>query len=142
MNDVLANAYFKDFIIPLLSVFLTIAVKVVSRKDLFMKTTKEDWAIGFDLAVTALILLVSYCSKCAIDIHQTSNPNAELYKKKLEFLPWILFFYILGLWALSTLVRRYGWEQSQNKELKIFWGVVIPDIVGLLGLLFIVNYID
>jgi hypothetical protein len=142
MNEILANSCFKDFAIPLISVFLTIAIKVVSRKDTFMEATKDDFAIGFDLAVTALILLVSYASKIAVDVHANTSTNIEAYKKKLEFVPWLLFFFTLGLWALSTLVRRFGWEQGANKTLKTSWGVVIPDIIGMSALLFIVNYIE
>ncbi|PAC33346.1 hypothetical protein [Flectobacillus sp. BAB-3569] len=142
MNELLANSYFKDFAIPLISVFLTIAVKVVSRKDTFMEATKDDFAIGFDLTVTALILLVSYASKIAVDIHLNISPQIEVHKKKLEFVPWLLFFFTLGLWALSTLVRKYGWVQNQNRELTMVCGVIVPDIIGLAALLFIVNYID
>ncbi|WP_456314157.1 hypothetical protein [Pseudomonas shirazensis] len=142
MNEILAHPLFKDFAIPLLSVFLTIAIKVVSRKDSFMEATKEDFAIGFDLAVTSLILLVSFASRIAIEINLENNSNATEYKLKLGLVPWLLFFFTLGLWALSTIVRRFGWEQNQNKVLKMWWGVIFPNILGLGALLFIVNYID
>lgn len=68
MNEVLANSYFKEFIIPLLAVFVTIGVKVVSRKDTFIQINRDDFAIGFDLIVSSLILLVTYSSKVAFEL--------------------------------------------------------------------------
>lgn len=142
MNEILANPIFKDFFIPLVSVFLTIAVKVVSRKDSFMETTRDDFAIGFDLAVTSLILLVLYASRIAVEVNENISPKISVYKLKLEYVPWLLCCFIFGLWALSTIVRRFGWEQNQTKVLKMWWGVMFPNILGLTALLFIVNYID
>jgi len=142
MNDLFANPYFKEFIIPLLAVFLTVGVKVVSRKDSFVSLEKDDFAIGFDLIVSSLILLVTYSSKIAIDLHKGTADNVELCQRKLEYLPWILFFSVFGLWALSTIIRIYGWENNQSKVLKLWQGIILPTFVGLIALLLTVNFIE
>ncbi len=142
MNEILANSYFKDFIIPLLAVFITIGVKVVSRRDTFMQMSRDDFAIGFDLVVSSLILLATYSSKIAIELHENKAVNPELCKSKLEYLPWILFFAVLGLWGLSTFVRKYGWINNSSQTLRMWPGVIIPLILGLVALLLTVNFIE
>jgi len=141
MNELLLNPYFKEFVIPLLAVFLTIGVKVVSRKDAYMGLEREDFAIGFDLIVSSLILLVTYSSKIAADLHSGQATNPEMCNEKLEYLPWILFFSVFGLWGLSTMVRAFGWENNQNK-LRLWPGIVIPTALGLFALLLTVNFIE
>ncbi|GAB3910463.1 hypothetical protein GCM10028803_50360 [Larkinella knui] len=143
MNDFIASSFFKEFFIPMLSVFLTGAVKVVSRRDGQFGITREDYAIGIDLVVTSLVLLTTYASRIANDVRR-SNPAVDLFKcrERLEMLPWLLIFYILGLWALSTIVRIKGWESSPSNRIHRTWGVWIPTIIGIILLLATVRYIE
>lgn len=142
MNEILTNTYFKELCIPLISVFLTVAIKVVSRRDSFIQPTRDDFAIGFDLFVTSLILIVTYSSKIAIDIHNNQATNKEVCQKKLEVLPWILLFGIMFVWALSVIVRLYGWQTNQSRILKIWPGIIIPALLGFLALVLTVKFIE
>lgn len=142
MYEVLGSGYFKDFIVPLVSVFLTIAIKVVSRRDLFISPTRDDFAIGFDLLTTSLILLVMYSSKLAIDLQSKGSLNAEFCQKKLQILPWIITLAILFVWGLSSVVRIWGWQNNQNRILKLWPGVIIPLMIGVAALLLTVNFIE
>ena len=54
-------------------------------------------------------------------------------------IPRLLSAYLFGIWGLSTLVRKLGWESDDR--LKTFWGIVVPDTFGLLALLVVVNWI-
>ena len=54
-------------------------------------------------------------------------------------IPWILFIYMIGIWGVSTTVRKLGWEG--DGKLKVFWGIVVPDAFGLICLIFAVNWI-
>ncbi|HXS35134.1 MAG TPA: hypothetical protein VN721_00425 [Flavipsychrobacter sp.] len=141
MNETLAHPYFREFIVPLITIFFTIAVKVVSRKDSFIGITRDDFAIGFDLIVTSIILLVTYYSGLATQIHNNIANNPELCRQKLEMFPWVLLFSICGLWSLSTIVRIYGWQNGQSKKLRIWPGVILPTFTGIIYLLIVINYI-
>ena len=45
----------------------------------------------------------------------------------------------LDVYKRQTLVRKLGWEGDD--KLKIFWGIIVPGLFGLLTLLFSVNWI-
>ncbi len=143
MNELLVNPYFSDFAIPLVSVFLTMGIKIVSRKDSHMKPQREDFAIGFDLLVTSLILIAVFASRAAYLVTKQLGPNLESIKQKLELFPWIILLFVLGLWSLSTLVRIKGWENSSDSSTPILnktWGVGLPTIIGIIALLVTVKY--
>jgi hypothetical protein len=138
ITEILSHSYFKDFFLPLLSAMITICVKVVSRKDTFMGFTREDFAIGFDISITALILLLTSATKCATDIKlnlQSANAVSDELRDKLAVLPWILFIYVALMWAVSTLVRARGWDTQNNNRPTMFWGIIVPDFFGVVSLL-------
>lgn len=124
----------------MLSIFLTVAVKVVSRRDNFLAIEREDFAIGFDLIVTSLILIVAYGTRtaCLLGNKLTEEEMSSL-KNKFEYLPWVILLYVIALWALSTVVRVKGWENNQRTMHK-FWGVAFPTILGVIALLTTVKY--
>lgn len=143
MKEILLNPYFSDFVVPLFSVFLTSGIKIVSRKDNYMSFQREDFAIGFDLLVTSLILIVVFASQTSYLIYQNQVSNIEELKTKLELFPWIILLFIIGLWSLSTVVRLKGWEQTNNSinpVLHKFWGVGLPTVIGIIALLITVKY--
>lgn len=119
------------------------AIKIVSRKDNYMSPQREDFAVGFDLLVTSLILIIVFASRAAylIDNEQTSN-KLEL-TSKLNLLPWVILLFVIGLWSLSTIVRIKGWVMNQNNPNPIlhkFWGVFLPTSIGIIALLLTVKY--
>ncbi|QUM89687.1 hypothetical protein HWV03_13185 [Moritella sp. 36] len=135
--NLLGTPYFLQFGVPLITVGLSIFIKYVTRNDRHPGFKKEDTAVGLDLAVTALLIFITGSAKLAGDLPPV-NPPADIVEK-LAAVPWILMAFILGIWGVSTLVRKLGWESDD--KLKIFWGIIVPDIFGLSVLLFVVNWI-
>lgn len=142
MNQILLNPYFSDFAVPLISVLLTMGIKIVSRKDNFMTPQREDFAVGFDLLVTSLILITVFASRAAYIVSKNEASNIEELKNKLDLLPWIILLFVFGLWSLSTIVRIKGWElhNTPNPVLHKFWGVGLPTCIGIISLLLTVKY--
>lgn len=98
-----------------------IFVKSASRRDKQKFFLREDFAVGLDLLVCEMIILVS----------KSSDPGGAV--SSMDFL--ILFF---ALFTTSTWIRRCGW-QNYNR-LKFGNGVLIPDAIGIVGLSKIVFY--
>lgn len=135
--DFLKDESFLQFGVPLLTVALSIFVKYVSRNDRHTGFRKEDLAVGLDMAVTALLIFITGSAQIASSMPAT-NPPKEIVEQ-LASVPWVLMGFLVGMWGISTLVRKLGWEDDD--KLKIFWGIVVPGLFGLLTLLFAVNWI-
>jgi hypothetical protein len=128
--SLLGSPYFLQFGVPLITVGLSIFIKYVTRNDKHSGFKKEDAAVGLDLAVTAVLIFITSSTQLA------SNPSNS---EKLGSVPWILMAFTIGIWGVSTLVRKLGWEKDD--KLKIFWGIIVPDAFGLMILLIVVNWI-
>ncbi|ENG6063500.1 MULTISPECIES: hypothetical protein [Vibrio] len=135
--NLLGSPYFLQFGVPLVTVGLSIFIKYVTRNDRHSGFKKEDVAVGLDLAVTALLIFITGSSQLTASLPPT-NPPVDVVEK-LASVPWILMAFIIGIWSVSTIVRKRGWESDD--KLKIFWGIVVPDVFGLAVLLFVVNWI-
>lgn len=122
---------------PLIAVGLSIFLKFVSRRDGHKPIKKEDFAVGMDLAITAALLFITASSTVAQSL--SSNPTDAKLIEKSQSVPWIIAAFLLGIWCISTLVRKLGWESDD--KLKIFWGIIFPGIFGLSVLFFAVNWI-
>ena len=142
LNQILLNPYFSDFVVPLVSIILTMGIKIVSRKDNFLNPQREDFAVGFDLLVTSLILITVFASRAAYIISKNEVTNIDEVKNKLDLLPWIILLFVFGLWSLSTIVRIKGWELDNSSKpiLHKFWGVGLPTFIGIISLLLTVKY--
>lgn len=138
MIKILSNTYFKYLVVPLLTTFLVIFIKSVSRNDRHKFIKNEDFAFGLQMAVTAVLLMlgnsVTIAQGCIGDPKLTLEAN-----NKLLLTGWIAPVLVFGLWGVSTIVRRLGWENET--ELNIFWGIIFPDIFGLILLIFVVSTI-
>jgi hypothetical protein len=137
----LAEPYFLQFGVPLITVGLSVFLKYVTRNDHYSSFAKEDLAVGLDLAATALLLFIVTSAQMA-----QSLPNITDIKKaaditaNLSSVPWLLMVFVVGIWGVSTIVRKLGWES--DGKLKIGWGIVLPDTFGLIILIFVVNWIE
>jgi len=135
----LANPLFLQFIVPLMTVAFTVFLKVVSRNDKFKRFKKDDLAVGLEVAVTALILFITESANLAQQLStQTSQVQSKIIEK-LTIAPWIILAFVLGIWGVSSMVRWIGWKGDD--DLNIGWGIVVPDLFGLLLLFFVVNWI-
>ena len=113
MIEILSSTYFKYLIVPLLTTFLVIFIKSVSRNDRYKFFKKEDFAFGLEMGVTAILLLMG--NSVTIAQQSISNPLLAVpVNEKLLTIGWITPVLIFGLWGLSTIVRRLGWESIQN----------------------------
>ncbi len=132
-----AHPYFLQLCVPLIAVAVSIFLRYVTRNDVHKDFKKEDLAVGLDLSVTALLIFIAASSKLAQDL--VKSPNEASLLTKAGGVPWILAAFILGIWGVSTLVRKLGWVDDD--KLHVFWGIIVPDIFGLSVLLFVVNWI-
>lgn len=135
--DFLKNQMFLQFGVPLLTVVLSVFVKYVSRNDLHTGFRKEDLAVGLDMAVTALLIFITGSAQIANNL-PILNPPKDIVTQ-LASVPWILMAFLIGMWGISTIVRKLGWEGDD--KLKILWGIVVPGLFGFFTLLFSVNWI-
>ena len=134
---ILSSLYFKYFIVPLITSFLCIFVKWVSKNDRFITFKKGDLAVGLEMIVASLIIFITDSVNLSTEI--IKNKENQVLQGKLMAIPWVLLAFIMGLWGVSTIIRRWGWKNEN--ELNLFWGIIFPDIVGVLILIFIVNWI-
>ena len=121
----------------MIAVGLSVFLKFVTRNDAHKSFKKEDLAVGLDLSVTALLIIVTAGSAMAKDLTQSSPDQALL--EKTQSVPWIIAAYILGIWGVSTIVRKFGWKSDE--DLRIGWGIALPGAFGLASLFFAVNWI-
>ncbi len=135
----LANPLFLQFVVPLITVAFTIFLKVVSRSDNFKRFKKDDLAVGLEIAVTALILFITESANLAQELTTQTSQAIPKIIEKLTVAPWIMLAFVLGIWGVSSMVRWVGWKGDD--DLHIGWGIVAPDLFGLLLLFFVVNWI-
>jgi len=141
MIDFLSNNYFIYFIVPLLTTGLSIFVKIVSRNDKFITFKKEDFAIGLETAVTALIILITVTVNELMQLKEsTENGKSLILPEKILILPWLLFIIVILLWGVSTMIRKLGWKNEN--EMDTIWGILLPDILGLGLLIFVVVWVS
>ena len=136
--NLLGAEIFIQFGVPLITVALSIFVKYVSRNDRHSGFRKEDLAVGLDMSVTALLIFITGSAQIASSL-PTENPPSDVVEQ-LASVPWVLMGFLIGMWGISTIVRKLGWEDDD--KLKILWGIVVPGLFGLLTLLFAVNWIS
>ena len=135
----MSSPLFLQFIVPLITVAFTIFLKVVSRNDNFKRFKKDDLAVGLDIAITALILFITESAKLAQQLTTQTSQTLAGISEKLTNAPWIILIFIVGIWGVSTMVRWIGWKGDD--DLNVGWGIVFPDLFGLLMLFFVVNWI-
>ncbi len=134
---IIGDPFFIQFVVPLITVALSVFLKFVTRNDQHVSFQKEDLAFGIDLSITALLIfVVSSSSIVKLSLAQGAPQNII---DKANAIPWILLSVFLGIWAVSTIVRKLGWEQ--DGKLHIFWGISLPNVFGIIVLLFVVSWI-
>jgi uncharacterized membrane protein YgcG len=155
MSKFITSTLFLNFIVPLAAVVLSVFVKAVSRDDRQPMFKREDLSVGFELALASLLAFTTQSVSIAqrISAIQGADDAAKAAKQALEAkftpVPWLLLVWVIGLWALSTLVRKLGWKSSSagtqgnpNMEPTWFIGIVLPLIFGLVCLVIVVNWVE
>lgn len=159
MEQFLSSGFFRFFLFPVLSTVLGVAIKYVSRNDQYAKFRKEDLAVGLELIMTACLTFVVLTSDKAFELVQVNEQLAtvletvatdslatrenqaaaiELQAEAIEMSDeqsgsgWLLLGLFVGMWSVSTLVRKAGWESET--EMKPFIGIGLPLAFGLAAL--------
>ena len=136
--NLFGQPYFLQFCVPLIAVGASVFLKYVTRNDTHKSFRKEDLAVGLDISITALLIFITAGSKLAVQLAAT--PQDAALQSKLAGVPWIIAAFTIGIWGVSTVVRKAGW--GGEDKLKPLWGIVVPDIFGITSLLLVVNWIS
>ena len=135
----LSESGFLHFVVPLITVFLSVSLKIISRNDKFMEFRKEDLAIGLDVAATALILLTVESANVARQLVSQPPPAISVLSGKLIEAPWIMLVFVIIIVSVSTVVRLKGWKD--RKTMNWIPGIIVPNVFGIGLLLFVVFWI-
>lgn len=134
MSEFLSSPFFKYFLLPLLTALLTIFVKLSSRPDRRSYVTREDFAIGINLCVTAIFVIITKCVIVAGTLISVTDPDKiKRYSDLLLTMVVQSTGMIVLLFILAYIMRKLAWDYD-FRGIKMGWGVVIPDIVGLVFL--------
>jgi hypothetical protein len=129
--QVIGTPIFYHIGIPLITSFLVVFVKLISKNDEGLKRIKrEDFSIGIDLAVTGIILYI-------IESANQARSMLEKSSDYIEFNNWALLLLVVSLWIVSTMIRFWGWKNIS--EMTLIFGVIIPNLYGILTLIFVLS---
>jgi hypothetical protein len=108
----------------LISLAAGVFVRAVSRKDQHKFWVREDFAVGIDLFIASVIVLVtrSISNLSKLDLHgpEAMGRVRDVYAENMS----ALLTTVLGGWIVSTIIRRKGWEAEH--KLKMGWGILVP----------------
>lgn len=139
--EIYTSLIFRCFIVPLAAVILSYFVKLASKNDRYSTFRKEDLAVGLEMSLTAVIAFVVYCFSIANQIYGNNDLSVEnigFLKDKLVSGLALIVIFSIGLWGISTFVRKRGWKGKD--ELKWLVGIIIPFIYGVITLISVVIY--
>jgi succinate dehydrogenase/fumarate reductase cytochrome b subunit len=64
---------------------------------------------------------------------QQFGQQVQLLSGKIALAGWVIALMFLGLWSISTLVRKWGWQSET--EMRPLAGIAIPLCLGILALI-------
>jgi hypothetical protein len=149
MENFLVSALFRYCVFPLGSAAIGIFVKCATRSDRYRFFVKEDVAVGINLILTACLMFVVMTTGWTLGLSETNSQlaqtlkskppdpakvaalmdQAQYYSSKAVTAGWTTALMFLGLWGVSTIVRRWGW--ASGTELKTGVGIALPLAVGI-----------
>jgi len=121
----------KYFIVPILSTLIGTLFKYSCMNDEISEIKRDLFYWGPNLIVTTfLIICVEYYSKIiilakAVDKQTLSNNciNSILLSLAIAYI-------------INMLIRKKGWNKEE-KRWHLWYGIIIPDVVGMILLLFV-----
>lgn len=157
MEKVFLSPYFINIGIPVIAAGFTLLLRLISKKQGNLE--RNDYAFGFDLCVTSIILFITTMSREAAKVvdataikeelnrlGRESVSTQQLYKLLLEIenanrkfiASWWLFFMLFVLILLLALyVKSRGWRNDQELNLQ---GLFSPIVIGVGVLLLVSNW--
>lgn len=153
MVDFLTSTVFRYLIFPIGSAILGVAIKYVTRNDRYKSFQKEDLAVGLELMLTACLTFIALTTDRAVSLASTNRNLAQLLQQTpldiaavsklqtqaltltntLATSGYLIAFMLLGLWGISTLVRKRGWKS--DTEMHPVQGIAVPLAFGVLSLI-------
>lgn len=157
MQDFLVSDLFKYVLFPLCGATFGILLKIVTRNDRYTAFKKEDLAVGLELMLSGSLMFVLLTTDAAIKLcgfqeqlnaALSTKPqnkqlidaiyqHIEVLTNKLSVAGWTILAMFVALWSVSTIVRKWGWE-DENK-LRPVIGIAIPLFVGVLFLVLVMG---
>ena len=149
--EFLSSPVFRFLLFPVGSAVLGVGIKYVTRNDNYAKFQKEDLAVGLELLLTACLMFLALTSDRSLQIASVNQglaaalasrdvPRAQELQLKASILSqelaasgWVLLIMFLGLWSVSTLVRKLGWQSKD--AMRPLLGIALPLVVGILALI-------
>jgi hypothetical protein len=139
----LADPWVEYFGLTFFATGFSLVTRVSSRPVVSIQ--REDWAVGFDLAQTAIFAILADAT--AETVHSIArgqfHPETRV-EMKLVVLPFLLLCMVGLLFLAALIVRKYGWETPPGKgrEPRLNRiGVSIPIPLGLLYMTLLVKWV-
>lgn len=102
------------WIVPLLSIILTIIIRILSKPSDYKLTYVDFLDFGFDLAISAIIVLLT-------ELHDIKDEDMLVL--------WLLVAFFIVIMIVSIIVNRAGWNSSTDRPNLL--GVLLPDFIGI-----------
>lgn len=165
INDFIAGGRFRYFWFPIGTCLFAVWIKLITRTDGAIR--QDDFAVGPDLQRSAVLMLVALTCQRAVDLEATycgldtvSDPVERVkllaHIRELDSsVAWsgiAIFATCVLLFGTADFVRRWGWESDPknpenptnlgNRRLRIFWGVILPILLGLASLELVARFLS
>lgn len=124
--------------VPLAAIILTVFVKKTSESDERLKRLRaQDLAVGYDLAVAGILIsIVDNPFVRRLNASPETLVQEDVIKSEIILLILFPLICLIGLWAVTTFVRIFGWsDQGHMKKV----AVVVPLMYGVLVLVLAIN---
>ena len=134
MVDFLSQPFFVYFVIPVVTVVLVGLFRFATYKDGMSFDKRDFFAAYFDIMLSSTLLLATSFTERVITLGNTTDPTArQAITASLLPYAWYMLGFVVSIFCVSLFVRKLGW--NGNNQLRIWTGIVIPDVVSL-GFLF------
>ena len=140
MMDMIRNVDNSFFIILGSILLILVSKNLIKLKPGF---ERGDFAFGFDLFVTSIIIIGAEIIK--VNNSNTIGSVSEMAHRVSQLFV-IFIVYAALLFALILIVRHIGWTNygyaSRDKKLSYAWGIWIPNILGIVALLYTLEVVN
>ena len=118
------------FLVPLLLAFVGFFFKVLSRKTVDVGDIVQDFAVGPELTLSAIVL----ASTKGLRLLHGSVPNPpQLFGTDAgTACLGLAVGLVVGLLAVAVVIRLWGWKA--DNQLRVGTGIIFPLIAGLASL--------
>ena len=130
--SLLSNSDAKYVVVPSISLVLSTFYRYYCQNDKYASMSWDLFYWGPNLLTTALLLIfLDYAAYC--NAEKTIERSKDYGNLMLEYL--ILFLIV------TLLIRKKGWKANEIDGIRHshFWGIVLPDIIGILYLYYILS---